>query len=162
MTTTKEPGIIVNEGLGGFLDPPTYPTHTKSVEFDLRRRRENRGYMSLSSAVESEWLDDAVRAFAKQILDDWVRPPIESPKIQDWIRQVLGYFKNCWKGEGSEPQCWQVSNLVTLEKDYLPGRIGLLDHAGVHLIRKFYPDFLPTEAHFTEAYWGTKPEKSNV
>jgi len=28
----------------------------------------------------------------------------------------------------------------------------------VHCIRRYYPDYPPTEAHFAGAYWGSTPE----
>lgn len=159
MTTTtmkKEKGRIRRKGMGGFLNPPTHPEHAMSVETDLIRRPENRGSMSLTAAVDAEWLDDATRASAKRILEAWQSPPIESPEVQEWILKVLGYFKGCWKGDGPAPECWNVQNL-RMGKGAGPGA-DLTHHAGVHLIRKYYSDFLPTQEHFDKAYWGKKPD----
>lgn len=139
--------------MGGFLNPPGHPEHNYSVQFDLKRRLENRGSMALSSAVDCEWLDDSTRAAAKRKLDEWKPKPLESEDVQDWILHVLGYFKNCFRGVGKEPECWHVQNLVIVNKGQSPD-----DHAGVHLIRKYYPDFKPEQRHLDNAYWGTKPE----
>ena len=126
-----------------------------SVETDLRRRKENRGGMSLSAAVECEWLDASTRAAAKRNLDAWQtrKLPLDAPEVVDWCRQVLGYFRNCWKGTGDEP--WNVQNLRMGPR---PEGATDADHAGVNLIRRYYPGYWPTPADWAGAYWGTKPE----
>lgn len=157
-----EPGKIIGgtpkHGMGGFLNPPGHPEHTHHVETDLRRKPENRGSMSLSSAVECAWLDPFTRAEAKRLLAQWQenRPALKSPEVQDWIRQVLGYFRNSYRGEGPEPECWYAEKLRILKPgdEARPNE----EHAGVHLIGKYYPEYVPTAEHFAEAYWGTKPE----
>ena len=157
MNTIKlNKGQIVMQGMGGFLNPPTHPEHTQSVQFDLRRKPENRGSASLSAAVDCEWLDNATRAAARTVLNSWKRPAIESAEIQNWIRQVLGYFKGCYRKPGNTADnAWNVDQLDTQGVYRAMDRID--DHAGVHLIRKYYPEFVPTPEHFSEAYWGTKP-----
>lgn len=153
----KERGIIVRGGMGGFLNPPTHPEHNLSVEFDLRRRKENRGSCSLSAAVDMAWLDDAIRAAAKHRIESWQRPPLDSPEVQEWILQVLGYFRNCYRGDGPEPECWNAGKLRIVKSgdDERPTE----EHAGVHLIRKYYPEYEPTGEQLSAAYWGTKPQK---
>jgi len=153
---THERGRIRREGMGGFLNPPTHPEHSYSVETDLRRRPENRGSMSLETAVTSEWLDVGTRAAAKRLLTSWERPPLESAEVQEWIHQVLGYFKGCYCGPQDGEDKWNASNVRIM-----PGADPVLNadiHNGVHLIRKYYPEFKPTAEHFARAYWGTKPE----
>jgi hypothetical protein len=132
-----ERGRIVAEGMGGFLCPPTHPMHTHSVELDLRKRPEHRGSMSLEAAVDAEWLDDVTRNAARAMLAKWERPALDSAEVQDWIAQVLGYFNLRTGGEHSDDE-----------------------HAGVLLIRRYYPEFVPTEADYARAYWGKKPEPS--
>lgn len=73
-----EKGRIVREGIGGFLNPPTHPEHTFSMQTDLRRRPENRGSMCLSAAAACEWLDSAARNQAAKLLDEWRALPLES------------------------------------------------------------------------------------
>lgn len=114
--------------------------------------------MSLSTAVDSEWLDDATRAKAKQRLTEWQesRPSLESAEVQDWIHQVLGYFKGCYRNKDlQEPECWHAGKL-TISKANDPVDHAD-DHAGVRLIRQYYPEFTPTVADFAAAYWGQKP-----
>lgn len=151
---TYKRGIIVRDGMGGFLNPPTHPEHILHVQTDLRRRPENRSSMSLSAAAECAWLDPATRRSARAKLDAWDanKPTLDAPESQEWIRQVLGYFRNCYRGVGDEPECWHAGNLRITEEPRPAD-----EHAGVRLIRKYYPDYQPTPEHFAEAYWGTKP-----
>jgi hypothetical protein len=143
-------GTVVGGGMGGFLCPPTHPEHSQSVKFPG-------GSCALSSVIDSpdEW-HPATVAVVRTVLSSWKRPPIDSPEVQDWIRQVLGYFRNCYKGDGPEPECWHADKLRILKKgdDARPNE----EHAGVHLIRKYYPEYQINAYDFGCAYWGTKPQ----
>jgi hypothetical protein len=156
-----EKGRIVNPGMGGFLNPPTHPEHDWHVETDLRRRPENRGGMSLTGAVESTWLDSSTRSEAKKLLKSWKPPPINSPEIVDWRQQVLGYFRSMYRNPNApKNEQWNASVMIA-DRDRDP--IANADeHAGVHFIRKFYPDYVPTEEDFGGAYWGSRPESATV
>ena len=156
MKQTNSARINRNSGMGGFLNPPTHPEHSISVE-SIKR---DDFCMSLSSAVESDWLSPYVRELARDILNAWVPPALESPAIQEWIAQVLGYFRGCYVGQDKQGnRSWNASDL-RISQDADPV-LGADLHAGVHLIRKYYPEFTPTPAHFAGAYWGTKKvEKS--
>lgn len=161
MSTQK--GRIVNQGMGGFLNPPGHPEHTRSVEFDLRRKPENRGSMSLSHALECDWLDGLTKAQARRLLEVWSlqKRPLSDSTVQDWIQQVLGYFRGCYAGQNAKgEQSWNVSDL-RIDQNVDP----LLNadiHAGVHLIRKYYPEYSPKAEDFKQAYWGTKPETTET
>ncbi len=144
---TKEPGRIIREGMGGFLNPPTHPEHTFCVEVYLRRRPENRGSMSLSAALKCDWLNDFAKERVRAILDSWQPPELESPAIQDWIRNVLGYFRGCYKGQEGVGE-WHVQNM-RMDQDADP-MLNIDLHAGVNLIRKYYPAFTPEAKHFAE------------
>jgi len=145
----KERGRIVKESMGSFLDPPTYPTHFYSVETDLNRPRKYRGCMSLTFAVKCEWLHDITKQKAKELLDSWQRPPIDRADIQDWIHQVLGYFHHCYKGKS-----WKAEDLIIdSERDPIEHQD---EHAGVHWIRRFYPEYRLTKEDLEKAYWGSK------
>jgi hypothetical protein len=151
---TTEKGKIINTGVGGFLCPPGHPMLTKSVQTDLRRP-ENRSCLSLEYAAESPVLDDATRAAARTVLAAWQKPALDAPEVQEWILQVLGYFKGCFNLSGEESG-WEASKLTI---DWAADPLLNADcHAGVHLIRKYYPVFRPTADHFANAYWGTKPQ----
>ena len=152
-TQKKEKGRIVGKGIGCFLCPPNHPEYSFSVETELRRRPENRGCMSLSTAAECNWLDAATRQAARVALVSWERQPIGSPKVVAWIRQVLGYFKGCYKGDDSlGVKAWHAGNL-RINQDADPLASADL-HAGVHLIRKYYPEYVPTAEDFNHAKWG--------
>jgi hypothetical protein len=160
-TAKKEKGRIVSEGMGGFLCPPGHPEHSYSVETDLRRRPWNRGRMSLSCAVDCEWLDPVTREQAKVKLGLWYdygRPCLGLPEMQDWIRQILGYFRGCYRNPEAGAEQWNAGNLI-IDQDRNP-LDKPEDHAGVNLIRRYYPEYAPTAEEFAGAYWGKKPEKS--
>lgn len=108
--------------------------------------------MSLSSASDCAWLDATIRAEAKRILDDWRPLPIDSAEVQSWIRQVFGYFRNCYRNpDKSGADQWHASHVLIRERDPLENAA---DHCGVHLIRHYYPDYQPTAEQFAEARWG--------
>jgi hypothetical protein len=155
-TAIKERGILSPRGMGGFLNPPGHPEHTHHITIGLRNMPCNRGELSLSAAIDCDWLDDGARRMAKAELDKWEanKLPLADAKIQDWIKQVLGYFKGCYKGEGAEPICWHCDKLHIL-KDGDNAR-PIEDHAGVHMIRKYYPEYVPSGNDFAGAYRGTK------
>jgi hypothetical protein len=81
---------------------------------------------------------------AKKMLDDW-----QHPIDHEWVLQVLGFFKGCYAGS----QGWAVPVLVLDKRDPMEH---IDKHAGVHFIRKFYPDYVPTLEDFRDAYWGQK------
>ncbi len=140
--------IDKTSGCGGFLNPPTHPEHTMSV----RSKFGDEFVMSLSSAVAEGWLDGATRRAAREILAGWERPPIDRADVVEWVAQVLGYFRNCYRRGGSGETAWYVSNLsVEPEADPMEN---IEDHAGVHCIRKYYPEFTPTREDFDRAHWG--------
>lgn len=147
-------GKIVNEGMGGFLDPPGYPTHNwsvKSVYGDTFS-------MSLESASESEWLNEEVRNEAKRLLRTW-KPARNSSRTIDWMHQVMGYFRGMYRDPSAKiGEEWHVSHLLNLPSiDPVKNQNR---HAGVHLIRQFYPDFKLTHKMLEGAYWGTKPQQA--
>jgi len=140
-------GRIVPGSIGSFLCPPNHPMHEWAVETDLRP--ENRETLSLDYAAGCDYLTPETRAEAKALLDTW-QPG--TPDL-DWIHQILGYFKGSYRNPSAEKQ-WNVDTMVFDARDPLTNAD---DHAGVHHIRKFYPDFTPTREHFTGAYWGKRP-----
>ena len=149
---------IASGGAGAFLDPPTYPQHAYHVECDLRRRPENRGMMSLEYASTCEYISAGVRVRAKRMLAKWQAPPIDSPEIVDWRLEVLGYFAGCY-ADLSLPEAdrWNAGNLL-IPKLYPAQAEKVTDpvnqHAGVRHIRRFYPDWTPTDEDFARAKWG--------
>jgi hypothetical protein len=151
-TPKLERGRVVNRGMGGFLNPPAHPEHTFSVEVDLRRRPENRGGMSLSCAAECAHLDLSTRRAARTMLAAWSRPAIDSLEVKAWISQVLGYFACCYQNTAAGDECWNAGKLLI---DTTRNPLDTPDqHAGVHLIRRYYPEYQPTAEDFAGARWG--------
>ena len=139
-------GRLTRQGMGGFLNPPFHPEHTMSVQ--------GRDFsMSLSAAASCMELCKNVRDRARDILEKYVPPPLQSPTIQDWIHQVLGYFRNCYSPDGVDRNC---SHCIITQSDNAE-RPPIDHHLGVMLVRQFYPHFTPNDVHFNMAYWG-KPK----
>ena len=150
-------GRIIQEGMGGFLCPPGHPAHSRHVETDLRRKPENRSTMSLEYAIDDTTLDGTTWAEVNAILKHWEanKLPLDSARVQEWIFQVLGYFKDCYNLTPDVETGWHAGN-VTISKRIDP--MELADyHAGVHCIRRYYSDYKPTAEDFAGAYWGKKP-----
>ncbi len=147
-TARYDLGKIKHGGAGGFLNPPTHPEHSLHVMSTYG----DTFFMSLSSAVDEEWLDDETRDEARRILKAWNPLPLDHEDVKAWIYQVLGYFRNCYKGEGPKP--WNVSNLRMRPKLDPMRFITWILHAGVHFIRQYYPHYKPTENDFANAKWG--------
>ena len=143
-------GKIVHEGMGSFLEPPTHPSHYYRVKSSYG----DTFAMSLEAAAESDWLNYKTRKKAKEILDSWKPLPLNDPRTQDWIHQVLGYFKDCYQGKNGS---WNVSDLeINPNIDPIKNQDR---HAGVHFIRKYYPHYRLTKKDLEEAYWGKKKRK---
>ena len=68
---------------------------------------------------------------------------------------MLGYFRGCFNFHPENETGWHAGNL-TIDSGVDPLENADF-HAGVHLIRRYYPEFQPTREHFLQAYWGSKP-----
>jgi hypothetical protein len=140
-------------GAGGFLCPPGHPMHTSGV-YGYDNRGEMNESTSLEYAADCPWIPFRVRREAAAMLAAWQanRMPLESEPVQAWILQVLGYFRNCYRGNGAEPECWHAGKLnINASRDPMAN---VEAHAGVRLIRGYYPEFEPTAEHFANAKWG--------
>src|SRR6202040_3483758 len=106
------------EGCGGFLCPPGHPMHTFSVYEGPRGNP--RSITSLESAADASWLSDKVRTEAKALLDayDTTKPALESPEVQEWLYQLLGYFRGCYRNPNAEAaKQWHASDLIIDKRD---------------------------------------------
>jgi len=148
----KSYGSIKLDGCGGFLNPPTHPEHTHSVTG-------RNFFMSLSSAVDAEWLEDIVRARAKRILDAWTPLPIEHEDVQNWIYRSLGYFNNCYSKDWINRNVNTHCEIIKYKKGSLEFWKNMPRHLGVMHIREYYPQYQPKLSDFNNAYWGKKPTK---
>ncbi len=118
---------ISREGMGGFLCPPGDPHHTHSV-----RSSNGDDLMSLSSAVDCEWLPVGVVARVRKLLDD--AHPVES---SGWVEMIYGYFRNMWTSDG---QTWgSTTDLISDSSGERPAD----HHAAVVWIRKWFPSHAP-------------------
>ena len=151
---TKDKAVIKSGGQGGFLNPPTHPEHNWHVSSVKR----DDFSIALSSAVKAEYIVDNVRQRAKEMLDEWEqnKPALDSDIVQDWIHQVLGYFRNCYSKDGIDRKV----NECLINKGN-PFNIGIMRHLGVLYILQYYPEYEPKGIDFMNAYWGKKPEESD-
>ena len=133
---------------GCFLNPPTYPTYNYSVTSIYG----DTFWLSLDCAVKTEWLDGETRIKAWGLLKRWKKPDINSKEVQEWILQVLGYFKNCYLPSYKSKN---VSDLLIRNWNPLKHT---KRHRGVDCIRRWFPEFNLTEKHIKDAYWGSKPK----
>lgn len=144
---------------GCFLEPPNHPSYKWEVS-------DRDCLMSVQSVLENpKQFDNDTVERVKQLMSSWEKLPIDHPEVQTWIHEVLGYFKNCYVNQvmhyvNKDDKAWNASHLYILNIDPLFPHNMVDEHAGVHLIRKYYPDFTPTEQDFKLAYWGQKKPTS--
>jgi len=148
---------VVSGGMGGFLNPPGHPEHSLHVETDRNRRLCNRGGISLSSSLTINYVDSSVQKQVEEILTGWEnnKPSIDDDEVQDWICHVLGYFRNCYISTNGSRSAQDL--IIDSECNPMVNKATTDLHAGVAFIRDHYPEFIPTEKHFANAYWGNKP-----
>ena len=147
--TEKEKGKISKGGMGNALAPPTHPMH----DFHVEGLSKDSFAICLSSALKYEWLDDRTKEKAGAILNKWEPLPLSNPDMQDWIHQVLGYFKHCYSKDG-------VGRNVNTDCVISEEPLDVNRHLGVMYIRSYYPHYCPTDKDFEGAYWGKKPESA--
>lgn len=155
--------INLNSGIGGFLDAPGFPTHTASVETAHLNRLgglhcwSDGGATSIDAAVDDESLPGWVRRAAARLIEEWRenRPALESEIVQAWIAHCLGYFRGCYRGKDAGKFGrgeWAAESLtIDQERDPLATPE---EHAAVHLIHKFYPEYVLTREDLSRAHWG--------
>ena len=146
-------------GMGGFLNPPGHPEHTMRVhELCPGWKKYGPDMSSLSSYAENG-TDESCRDRCRDILAAYVGPATDSPEFQAWARQVMGYFRNCWR----QPECVRkfrgISDAKQWNCDMLymgaPLKLHTIDdHAGVNFILKYYPGWVPAPEDFKLAKWG--------
>jgi aryl-phospho-beta-D-glucosidase BglC (GH1 family) len=124
---------LVNDGMGGFLNPPNHPEHTYSIQ-EFRGGHECGSY-SLGSAAESDWMPGAVRGTAKGVLKRWkIGEPDES-----WLASVYNYFRHCYRREdGTEVTYGNFWGNAEQEQSENP-----LNHRAYQFVKQFYPDHQP-------------------
>ncbi len=142
--TAKQPDTRVVAGsMGSAFLPPSHPGNRFEIETDLQRRKENRGSMSLEYAAELG-NSDALRLIAEWEAN---KPALSTRENRLWVKQVQAHFRNCYRGEDSKRE-WDAGSMHI----HGDGRYGSAvckvshvfeDWAGVHFIRKYYPEYRP-------------------
>ena len=122
---------IVNEGMGGFLNPPGDAEYNWSVR-SVRSGRDN--YSSLRYAL--------TEPYYVSIKADIERKLVENPPqfTTDWEQQVYAYFRNCYSPDGTERN---VSVCVITSPWYNCPRFNPRFHLAYLHIKKFFPDYEP-------------------
>jgi hypothetical protein len=132
---------LVNDGMGGFLNPPSHPEHTYSIQ-EFRGGHEVGSY-SLSAAIEYEWMPGAVRGTAKGVLKRWQAGEIDPA----WMHSVYNYFRHSYSKDGINTNVNDRENMVTYGKFWDNAEqeqyTDPSHHLGYMYIKKFYPEHKP-------------------
>jgi hypothetical protein len=133
---------LMNEGIGGFLDPPDYPTHFFSVWGGPKRNP--RSMESLESAVRSTYVDAEVREKAQALLDAWHenRPALDSEPVRAWIRDCMRHWRGCWYVETPGEYSSHCASAYGKRADgthYGKMPFDATPYA-LHHVQKFYPE----------------------
>lgn len=146
-------GRIFNGGIGCFLTPPNYPNQRFGVKMKDR-------YCSLDYVKHHpELFDDNLCNKVKTILNDWFenKPSLKDDAVKTWIYSVLKYFANVYSIDGKSTDVNDKTNCVILEgRDQLDYE----HHMGVLYIRKFYPEYIPTDEDFINAKMNKRKGKN--
>lgn len=146
---------IVHTGMGGFLCPPGHPAHEWRVE--TGRSGNPNGCYSLESAIKCDYLPATIRGRASGLLKRWGanKLPLTDATVREWVKRTLGYFRGCYAGMNAQGEySWDVSDLrIDRKCDPL---LNASLHAGVRMVRVYYPEYQPSAEDFAQAYWGTK------
>ena len=129
----QQKGRIIMEGMGGFLCPPSAS--------DAYQERTNRP--APQAGEPHLYVTGVRRGFAatgrRHAGRRTYRPSgmaeaaLDSPDMQEWILQVLGYFKGCFNFHPENESGWHAGNL-TIDSDVDP-----LEHADFHAGVHLYP-----------------------
>lgn len=115
------------QGMGGFLNPPGDPEHFYLV----RESGRNGSLMSLRSAVAEDYVPASVRERAAKLLAE------ATPTCSElWVREVYGYFKNCYSPDGVNRDTGDCLIDGT-------GNLPAEHHLAVMFVRTFFPDHEP-------------------
>lgn len=115
---------ILNEGMGGFLNPPGHAEHDFCVRWE-------KDYLCLSHAVTCEYLPANLRQQARELLEKHT-----GTLTEEWVQQVYKYFARCYSPDGVDRN---VSNCIVTKKGSteLPAEYSL---AYLH-IKQYFPEY---------------------
>ena len=160
----REKFYIKTGSQGNAFDPPRYPTHKYHIENNKKTC-----YLSIDKDIyekdEYSYIDNEIKLECKKIIEKWDidKLPLDHDLVKDWIYQMLGYFKDCFKGLENNWNCDKMKvrdykKIFSKSEFYYKFLVTTQSlHFGVHHIRKYYPEYVATEDDFENAYWG-KPK----
>lgn len=130
------------EGMGGFGDPPDYPTHTTSVRWDLRRKYDYSSASIEYAADPANGFPAAIQAEAARRIKAWHddRPALRSYRVQLWILRTFAHFHNCVEIDGAAKVVGYDGVTAENSADRQP--------FAEYFIKRFYPEFTGTEADY--------------
>jgi hypothetical protein len=132
---------LVNEGMGGFLNPPNHPEHTYSIQ-EFRGGHEVGSY-SLTSAARDEYLPALVRGTAKGALKRWQAGEIDI----EWMASVYNYFRHCYSRDGINRNVNDKNATVTYGKFWDNAEQEQYENPAHHLgylyVKQYYPEHQP-------------------
>lgn len=126
--------LRTDDGMGGFLNPPTHPQHTTSII--EKRGGHEVGYYSLTGARDEKYLPGRVRGTANGILKRWVREKGQEQPDEVWLASVYNYFRNCYSPDGENRN---VSDCLINNANSLPPE----RHLAYLFVKEFYPAHKP-------------------
>lgn len=90
-------------GAGCFLDPPGYPTYFIQSIYTMHGNEPNYGPTAIiqGHVIEYAWATDETwesrRSAHKKLMDKlYIKPPLNHPRTQEWIRSLYTHFHNCY------------------------------------------------------------------
>lgn len=122
--------IIVNSGMGGFLNPPNHAEHSYGVEEYVNGR--SSGSMSLTSALEDVYVSDEVKEEARRLLKENA-----GEFTEEWEHSCYNYFRNCYSPDGANRK---ASDCIISKECINPEY-----HLAYLHIKSFFPDYKPNE-----------------
>ncbi len=148
-TSRSNWGKIVDEGMGGFLNPPGHPEHRYSVHSVYG---DTFSVCLSAAAYESDWLNCETVGRARGMLKKWDKNKscLDVDDIQSWVYSVMGYFKNSYSPKNKDGS---VLPNYLIKKNWNPF-VHQKRYLGVLHIQEYYPDFKLNQTHLDNAKWG--------
>lgn len=108
----KRDDRLTKGSTGSALCPPEHPSHSYSVETDLKRKEENRGSMNIEYALEQDYVSGQTKAQIEKLLNEWelIKPKFGTEPFNSWVNDVMIHFRG-------------------------------LESQGIDFIKKYYPDY---------------------
>lgn len=129
--------VIVNKGMGGFLNPPGHAEHNFSVrEYDVHGQEEGSSSLSYAAQHAAEWGHPGIARAAQRKLA--AHP---GTFTSEWEREVYAYFANCYSPDGQERNASKCEIIRGVTCKPSPTW-----HLAYLHIRQFFPEYTPNHA----------------